>query len=103
MTSVTAGLEERLLTVRAGIADACAAVGRDASEMTLIVVTKFHSANLVRELAALGVRDVGENRHQEAQVKAAELADLDLNWHFWGSCRRRRRDRRRSTLPRSTR
>lgn len=84
MTSVTAGLEERLLTVRAGIADACAAVGRDASEMTLIVVTKFHSANLVRELAALGVRDVGENRHQEAQVKAAELADLDLNWHFLG-------------------
>ena len=40
--------------------------------------------SLVRELAGLGVRDVGENRHQEAQAKAAELADLDLRWHFVG-------------------
>ena len=48
------------------------------------MVTKFHPASLVRELAALGVRDVGENRHQEAQEKAAELADLDLRWHFVG-------------------
>ncbi len=49
-----------------------------------MVVTKFHPASLVRELAALGVRDVGENRHQEAQEKAAELADLALTWHFVG-------------------
>lgn len=81
---MTDGLEERLLSVKAGIADACQAAGRELSEMTLIVVTKFHPASLVRELAALGVRDVGENRHQEAQVKAAELTDLDLNWHFLG-------------------
>jgi pyridoxal phosphate enzyme (YggS family) len=47
-------------------------------------VTKFHPATLVRELAALGVRDVGENRHQEAQTKSAELEDLDLRWHFIG-------------------
>jgi hypothetical protein len=49
-----------------------------------VVVTKFHPASLVRELADLGVRDVGENRHQEAQEKAAELADLPLTWHFVG-------------------
>jgi len=30
------------------------------------------------------VHDVGENRHQEAQAKATELADLGLNWHFVG-------------------
>src|SRR5690606_33819927 len=55
-----------------------------ASETTLIVVTKFHPASLVAELAELGVRDIGENRHQEAQAKAAELESLDLNWHFIG-------------------
>ncbi len=33
----------------------------------------------------MGVRDIGENRHQEAQAKAAELGDLDgLRWHFIG-------------------
>jgi PLP dependent protein len=79
-----AGLGERLAAVDAAIADAAREAGRDPVEMTRIVVTKFHPAALVRELAALGVRDVGENRHQEAAAKAEELADLDLNWHFVG-------------------
>ncbi|MGN8050483.1 YggS family pyridoxal phosphate-dependent enzyme [Curtobacterium sp. 22159] len=78
------GLEARLASVRSGIADAARAAGRGADELTLVVVTKFHPAQLVRDLAALGVTDVGENRHQEAQAKAAELADLSLTWHFVG-------------------
>lgn len=83
-TSSSSPLVERLAAVREGVADAARAAGRSADELTTIVVTKFHPASLVRELAALGVRDVGENRHQEAQEKAAELADLDLTWHFVG-------------------
>ena len=51
---------------------------------TRIVVTKFHPASLVRELADLGVRDIGENRHQEAVAKVAEVADPRLAWHFVG-------------------
>lgn len=83
-------LGERLAEVRHGIAEAAREAGRDAGELTLIVVTKFHPASLVRDLAALGVADVGENRHQEAQAKAAELAGLrtpggePLRWHFIG-------------------
>ncbi|MBF4609351.1 YggS family pyridoxal phosphate-dependent enzyme [Curtobacterium sp. VKM Ac-1393] len=78
------GLEARLASVRSGIADAARAAGRSVDDLTLIVVTKYHPASLVRALAALGVTDVGENRHQEAQSKAAELADLGLTWHFVG-------------------
>ncbi|MEO6116573.1 MAG: YggS family pyridoxal phosphate-dependent enzyme [Pseudolysinimonas sp.] len=78
------GLAQRLASVDSEIADAARAAGRDPGELTRIVVTKFHPAELVRQLAALGVRDVGENRHQEAAAKAAELADLDLDWHFVG-------------------
>lgn len=74
----------RLEEVRGGIDEACRAAGRDASETTLIVVTKFHPASLVESLARLGVHDVGENRHQEAQEKAQALQGLDLNWHFIG-------------------
>jgi pyridoxal phosphate enzyme (YggS family) len=83
-TSSSNGLAERLAAVREGVADAARAAGRSPEELTTIVVTKFHPASLVRELADLGVRDVGENRHQEAQEKAAELADLPLTWHFVG-------------------
>lgn len=79
-----AGLGDRLARIRSEISDACRSSGRQTESTTLIVVTKFHPASLVRELAALGVADVGENRHQEAQDKAAELVDLDLNWHFIG-------------------
>lgn len=77
-------LAERLADVDSRIADAARSAGRDPAELTRIVVTKFHPASLVRELHALGVRDVGENRHQEATAKAAELGDLDLAWHFVG-------------------
>jgi PLP dependent protein len=73
-----------LATVRARIAGACAVAGRD-DEVALVVVTKFFPESDVRLLAALGVTDVGENRHQEASVKATACADLDLRWHFVGS------------------
>jgi len=83
-TSSSNGLAERLAAVREGVSDAARAAGRSPEELTTIVVTKFHPTSLVRELAELGVHDVGENRHQEAQEKAAELADLPLTWHFVG-------------------
>jgi len=77
-------LEARVHEVQERIAAAARAAGRDASEITTIVVTKFHSAELVRELYSLGIRHVGENRHQEAVAKHAELSELDLTWHFIG-------------------
>jgi PLP dependent protein len=77
-------LPERLAAVRVQIAEAARAAGRNPSELTLIVVTKFHPASLVRELSDLGVTDVGENRHQDAGPKAAALRDLGLTWHFIG-------------------
>ncbi|GGF33404.1 YggS family pyridoxal phosphate-dependent enzyme [Subtercola lobariae] len=77
-------LAGRLALVRERISDAAHAAGRSVDELTLIVVTKFHDAALLRELAALGIRDFGESRHQEAREKADALADLDPTWHFIG-------------------
>ena len=77
-------LAANLDAVRRRIAGACAGAGRDADEVSLVVVTKFFPASDVRLLAGLGVTDVGENRHQEAEAKAAECADLGLRWHFIG-------------------
>lgn len=78
-------LPERLAAVDARIADAARAAGRDPAGITRIVVTKFHPAALVRELHALGVGDVGENRQQELTAKVPETGDLEgLRWHFIG-------------------
>lgn len=77
-------LAATLDVVRRRIATACHEAGRDPDEVSLVVVTKFFPASDVRLLADLGVTDVGENRHQEAEAKAAECADLGLRWHFIG-------------------
>ena len=77
-------LAARLSAIDTQIADAARRAGRDVDELTRIVVTKFHPASVVRELHALGVRDVGENRQQEMSAKADELQDLDVRWHFIG-------------------
>ena len=80
LDEVAGGLDR----VRARIHRACGDAGRDPESVTLVVVTKFFPASDVRLLAGLGVRHVGENRHQEAQDKAASCVDLGLTWHFIG-------------------
>ncbi|MFB7252217.1 YggS family pyridoxal phosphate-dependent enzyme [Microbacterium sp. NPDC056234] len=77
-------LAARLSAIDEQIADAARLAGRDAGELTRIVVTKFHPASLVSDLAALGVTDVGENRQQELTAKRTDLEDLRVRWHFIG-------------------
>lgn len=78
-------LSSRLAEVTDRVAQAAARSGRSADDITIIPVTKFHPSALIRELYGLGIRDVAENRHQEARDKSVELADLgDLRWHFVG-------------------
>jgi pyridoxal phosphate enzyme (YggS family) len=80
MTSIAANLQ----AVRARIAAACVAAGREAESVQLLAVSKTWPASSVREAAATGQRAFGENYVQEACNKAAELADRDLEWHFIG-------------------
>lgn len=84
MAAQVPGVAGRLETVSGRILDAAREAGREAGAITTVVVTKFHPAALVCELYGLGVRDFGESRHQEAQPKIAELADLHATWHFVG-------------------
>jgi len=78
-------LAARLSAIDDRIAEAARRAGRDPGEITRIVVTKFHPAQLVRDLRALGVTEVGENRQQELTAKRDDLVDLDdVRWHFIG-------------------
>ncbi|MCX5382973.1 YggS family pyridoxal phosphate-dependent enzyme [Streptomyces sp. NBC_00083] len=84
MTDRKTELASNLARVEERIASACAAAGRERADVTLIVVTKTYPASDVRLLHELGVREVAENRDQDAAPKAAACADLDLTWHFVG-------------------
>jgi len=85
-SEIAANLE----AVRRRIANACAAAGRSPDEITLVAITKTYPASDVIHLAALGVRDVGENKDQDAAPKAAEVrtAGVDVRWHFVGQLQR---------------
>ncbi|MEU7006004.1 YggS family pyridoxal phosphate-dependent enzyme [Streptomyces sp. NPDC046332] len=84
MTDRKSELAENLARVEERISVACHSAGRKREDVTLIVVTKTYPASDVRILHELGVRDVAENRDQDAAPKAAACADLDLRWHFVG-------------------
>jgi len=85
-----AELATNLARVRARIAAACQAAGRERSEITLVAVTKLFPASDVIALARLGVTDIGENRDQEAAAKAAEVAaaGVEVRWHYIGQLQR---------------
>ena len=73
----------RLAEIRAKIAAAARAAGRNPAEVSLIAVSKTHGAERVRELLAAGQRVFAENRVQEAEGKypalKAEFPDLELH------------------------
>ncbi len=70
-----------LSAVRRRIESACQSVGRDPGGVRLLPVSKTHPASTVRRAYALGLREFGESRVQEAQRKAEQCADLaDLAW-----------------------
>jgi pyridoxal phosphate enzyme (YggS family) len=81
-------LEENLRAVRARIDAAARAAGRDPGDVRLIAISKTWPADAVRDLAALGQLDFGENRVQELLGKAGELGDLPLRWHYVGQLQR---------------
>ena len=78
-SEITANLND----VKAKIVSAALKAGRDADEITLIVVTKTFPISDLEILYSLGVREFGENRDQEAAEKVARLPS-DINWNFQG-------------------
>jgi len=81
---------EGLLAVRARIAAAARAAGRDPASVTLVAVSKRQPLSAIREAYAAGHRVFGENYVQEWVEKADALASElpDLRWHFIGHLQR---------------
>ena len=77
-------LKANLHNVRARVQQACEKAGRNPADIMILAVSKKHSAHRIRALHALGQGAFGENYVQEAVAKQAELADLDIEWHFIG-------------------
>jgi pyridoxal phosphate enzyme (YggS family) len=79
-------LAERVAEVRERIA-AAVARGGHGQQVTIVAVTKTHGPDAVRAAWDAGLRDVGENRVQEALRKMA-VVDVPVAWHLIGHLQR---------------
>jgi hypothetical protein len=75
---------EAIRSVRQRIHDAAVRAKRDPQSVKLIAVTKTVSVDRIREAVQCGVKDLGENKLQEAITKMDALKDSGLVWHFIG-------------------
>lgn len=75
-------IEKNLSVVRENISHAAQASGRTADEITLIAVTKTHSADIINEAIDLGITDIGENKVQEIMEKYDKVKPV--RWHLIG-------------------
>lgn len=83
-----ATIADNVRAVRDRIAAAAERAGRNAGDVTLVAAAKTRSAAQVRAVIEAGVRVIGENRVQEAEVKVRELAGVESEWHMVGHLQR---------------
>jgi pyridoxal phosphate enzyme (YggS family) len=93
-------ISERIKRVTESIASACARVGREPSEVTLVVVTKSADIEAVKEVLRLGMTELGENRVQQMKKVSAQVEEFlgaegdspglarEVRWHMIGHLQR---------------
>jgi pyridoxal phosphate enzyme (YggS family) len=93
-------LAERVKKVNDTISSACARVGRAASDVKLVVVTKAAELEQIKEVIGLGIVDLGENRVQRLKKVSAQIEEFlnnnskdsklpkRVNWHMVGHLQR---------------
>ncbi|MCI8328975.1 MAG: YggS family pyridoxal phosphate-dependent enzyme [Oscillibacter sp.] len=81
-------IAENIAQVRANIAAAAQAAGREPGDILLVGASKMNDAAACREAVAAGIDALGENRVQEMTAKLAENAYAGAPLHFIGHLQR---------------
>ena len=76
-------IAENLESVRQRIVSSCGKIGRPSGDITLVCVTKEAKLSEIEALLELGVKDLGENRVQDALLKYRAIGPKP-NWHLVG-------------------
>jgi len=77
-------IAQNIELLKGRIGEACRRSGRIPADVRLIAVSKTFDSERIREAAAAGLTDFGENYVQEFRSKYDDLRDLPLRWHFIG-------------------
>jgi len=77
-------ITDHLAKVRERVANAASTADRAADSITIVAVSKKHSATAIRAAYEAGQRDFGESFVQEAVAKIEALDLPGVRWHFIG-------------------
>jgi PLP dependent protein len=81
-------ISENLVRIREKIVSSCAKAGRPSAEVTLVCVSKNRSIEEIREVLEAGIKDIGENKVQEALIHHKTIAGTEyapgIKWHMIG-------------------
>jgi len=80
---------DNIVKLKERISAVCEKTGRNASSIAVIAVSKGRTVEEIEEVLRFGIRDIGENRIQEAQSKFAYFKSIKKglipkSWHFIG-------------------
>src|SRR4030042_5110052 len=93
-------ISERIKQVTDNINSVCEKVGRNPSEVKLVVVTKSADVNAIEQVIRLGLTDLGENRAQQLKKVTAQIEEFlnqqkddpqmpkKVDWHMIGHLQR---------------
>lgn len=84
LTGQANSYQHNLDYIKHNILEACAKVRRNPEDVRLIAVTKTVDETALEPLLALGLRDFGENRWQQAKPKLEHSLAGQGTWHFIG-------------------
>lgn len=77
-------IKENLEKLEKQIAEAAERSGRNSAEIKLLVVTKTHPVERIKEALQAGAQNIGENKIQEAEAKIPQLQGDYAEFHFIG-------------------
>jgi pyridoxal phosphate enzyme (YggS family) len=92
MSPVSAGVNiaENYRRVLDQVQQAARRAGREPASVNLVVVTKTHPPEAVRQVVEAGARDVGESYVEEALPKMESLPGSGIRWHMIGHIQSRK-------------
>lgn len=77
-------IAENLARIRQNIAVRCENSGRNPDDIRIIAVTKYFGTDTIQKAISAGLKEFGENKAQELNLKFEKLGDK-VTWHFIGT------------------
>lgn len=88
MINYCANATREFKKIRENIFRVAEKAGRNPEEVEVIAVCKNVNVEKIKEVIALGIKHIAENRIQEARIKYPELKNYEICWHMVGHLQR---------------